>query len=306
MIRAHEKLDDSIISNFVAVDHHQFSDFTPENLDEFNRILKSLLTNRIQPFADVIRAVHDHLNDRVGHPSVLKEHYAEIIDDIYQTYLEVGGTGTVADMLSCLDKSDVKVGTPEDVAAGISTSKTTSAVAWKRLFDEHLNDSNAHEELLNSIDIPKPFKSFPSLVFNDMVPLASGSVVDLAPVWNEDGTTIAFNVAISDYTGDLFELEFGDKTLKLTCDENTVSVIANRTFLTSVPRVIGPYLLKLNETNVYLVNSSTRAEVDYPSRYDEPSTFTLATAIGGRSSIIADFILYSQMCPIDSEDYFFH
>ena len=218
-----EDLSDSTVSGFHTIDTRRFEGFTPQNLDEFNRILLSIKKNDKFHFLETFRQqIESHIANPAGHRLAFNLLEDEIVEQLYTLYTNFGYTGTKLDMLQSVYK-DVTVGDSDDVKAGIAFDKAMHTVFWKQWFDSHNDGLGSH------MTIRKAF--YPISTVNKV---AIANINDYNPTdeiifkenWNSSEMTINF---MYDYktkvNGTLFMIIFDDDTsLEVTGNDTGVTI----------------------------------------------------------------------------------
>lgn len=219
-----EDLSDSTVSGFHTIDTRRFEGFTPQNLDEFNRILLSIKKNDKFHFLETFRQqIESHIANPAGHLLSFSLLEDEIVDHLYVMYTDRGYTGSKLDMLENFHKN-IEVGNNDDIKAGISFEKAMSTVFWKQWFDEHNDGLGSHMTIRRAFYPVNTVNKVAALSVNDYNPVKE---LTIDKNWNSSEMTVTFDYDCSKkVTGSLFDIYFDDdKLMEIVGSDTGVKLI---------------------------------------------------------------------------------
>lgn len=218
-----EDLSDSTVSGFHTIDTRRFEGFTPQNLDEFNRILLSIKKNDKFHFLETFRQqIESHIANPAGHRLAFNLLEDEIVEQLYTLYTNFGYTGTKLDMLQSVYK-DIVVGDSDDVKAGIAFDKAMHTVFWKQWFEKHDTGLGSHMTIRKAFYPVNTVNKVAAVNINDYNPTKE---VTFDKNWNSSEMTINFTYDYSTkVNGTLFMIIFDDDTsMEVTGNDTGVTV----------------------------------------------------------------------------------
>jgi hypothetical protein len=218
-----EDLSDSTVSGFHTIDTRRFEGFTPQNLDEFNRILLSIKKNDKFNFLESFRQqIESHIANPAGHRLAFNLLEDEIVEQLYTLYTNSGYTGTKLDMLQSVYKN-ITVGDSDDVKAGIAFDKAMHVVFWKQWFDKHNDGLDSHMTIRKAFYPVNTVNKVAAVNINDYNPTKE---VTFDKNWNSSEMTINFTYDFSTkVNGELFMIIFdNDTSMEITGSDTGVTV----------------------------------------------------------------------------------
>lgn len=120
----------------------------PELLSEINNIKKILSKEKIEElFVLLENHLHDNLNP---HELTLETLGTSVIYELYNTWIDKGYVGSVDDFLKVLFQY-VEIATPMETLHNPDSSKLVSIKGSKFIYDNHIQDPNAHDEMFRAM-----------------------------------------------------------------------------------------------------------------------------------------------------------
>jgi hypothetical protein len=133
----------------------------PEILNEIRKIKKSFDPQILER---MMLLLEDHIhNSNNPHKTTIDSMGTSVIAELYKEWTNLGYTGSIDTFIKILFQY-IEIADIETTRAGVSSSKLVSVKGAKRIYDEHLEDPNAHNEM-----------------FRDMLP---GIVPNTYPTWS--------------------------------------------------------------------------------------------------------------------------
>ena len=134
---------------------HTFSTYTYRNFSErMISDLEQIICNfsqlpRYQALREFYTKLQDHLNNQPkAHNFDIHPFSQQLVQQMYQAYLNSGYTGTISDMLMGLIKN-VNIATAKDSSAGFSSTKAETVDGFDTRLDKHNKLRKAHMNLYN-------------------------------------------------------------------------------------------------------------------------------------------------------------
>lgn len=249
--------DDSKVSGFNTISTYRFEEFTDRNLSELERVLISLRSSKdFQNISQFYTKLQEHLKSTSPHSINTSSYTDTFIDQLYAVYRKYGGTSKRENMLLEVEKN-IPIATNSDVTAGINDNKAVSAVQFKRMFDEHKNNLNAHVKLRDAILLDHIFTGCATLHLSSIFSTDSNTI-DVTDIWNStEGTLVLKNKIRAN--GTLFTVNDNSNQLIAVTHQDgiiTIDINGNTTDL-AIPDglVKETIVISYNPTNTILANS---------------------------------------------------
>lgn len=161
---------DAKVSGFSEVSGYKYDGFNEHVMSELEQILIKFSglpkTQALIRFYDDVQ--HHLFEDPTAHGFSVVPFANQLIQQLYQVYLNYGYTGSVADMLFSFTKS-LEVATHTDVISSWNREKALQSCEWNYLFNEHNSDPKAHPELYTLFNQKAPVNLEPNFYFSYFV-----------------------------------------------------------------------------------------------------------------------------------------
>ena len=298
-----EDLSDSAVSGFHTIDTVRYENFTPQNLDEFNRILLAIKKNGKFNFLTEFREkLESHIANPAGHEFDLTLLEDEIVDQMYVVFTNYGYTGSKFDMLNNIYK-DVTVGNDTDINAGISYDKAMSVIYWKKWFDKHELNLGSHMSIRNIFYHKNTVNIHPIVSITDYNKTTG---VDISTIWNGYNGLVVFTYDWKNKktTGNLFSITTENGTVSCNVSTTGVSVVVDGNTL-SIPfnktSTSNTYLFLFDHNHIVFRDANNRKVIDLSDQNNGSNSLT-GTGVG---------IAFTGTCGVNSDgickfDYYNH
>lgn len=181
--------DNSKITGFDTLSTLRFEGFTERNMSELEQILHNLdKSESVQNIKDLYINIYNHVHSSGGHNIDLSAYKDTFLGRLYEVYRRYGNTGTMLDMLQCIEKN-IPIATNNDIDAGFNTTKAVTAMQFKSVFKKHIDNPSAHKRVYDALVPRSTFVSTPTLaIMNTTEDMMLGNAQDF---WNtHDGTMV--------------------------------------------------------------------------------------------------------------------
>ena len=252
------------VSNFSEISSHKYDKFNEMVLSQLEQIIINF-TNlpRVQALIQFYDTVNNHIfHEPKAHGFSINPYKSELINQLYQVYLNFGYTGDAKQMLFSFIKN-IEIATHEDINYGWDKTKALPLSGWNTLFKKHDDNPKAHQELYDlfnqyGVKFLEPYFYFNYCgLDNDVLFNQTDFTIDK---WNQNRGTLycEFNLNKSNITDNvltLFRLKALDKEIKFE-----VQVIDEKL-----------YLAFNSGSNIYLLKSpiETKGLDRFIITYDE-------------------------------------
>ena len=279
------------VRGFSGIFTDRYEGFTERTVDELYRIAVNIEnSDKYAAASKILKEIYKHLDVKFAHDFKLNS--ADILDQLYQTYIDAGYNKSKDEFIKDVSKN-IQIGTTEDIAAGINDSKAVDSVTWRRYWLEHLNSLGAHINIRNSISPNQCVNSYPIFYFDCNSQRYMKPIYSLTDKWNSDGMTMVFKY--TGKTGEVFRVSFGSGDLIVECDDTNLVVKFADTTLCSISHT---------ELNVYTyVLVCTPKEVVVRNELDRVSVRTDSIVLdSGNSSSTGGWVLPSDATTLQFTD----
>ena len=136
------------VSNFSEISTYKYDRFNEMVLSQLEQIIINF-TNlpRVQALIQFYDTVDKHIfHEPKAHGFSINPYKSELINQLYQVYLNFGYTGDVKQMLFSFIKN-IEIATHEDINYGWDKTKALPLSGWNTLFKKHDENPKAHQEL---------------------------------------------------------------------------------------------------------------------------------------------------------------
>ena len=133
-----------------------FSEISPYKYDGFNENILSQLVQIVVNFTNLPRVqaliqFYDTVNNHIfhepkAHNFSITPYKSELLNQLYQVYLNFGYTGDIKQMLFSFIKN-IEIASHEDINFGWNKTKALNLQGWNTLFQKHDSNPKAHQEL---------------------------------------------------------------------------------------------------------------------------------------------------------------
>lgn len=252
------------VSNFSEISSYKYDKFNEMVLSQLEQIIINF-TNlpRVQALIQFYDTVNNHIfHEPKAHGFSINPYKSELINQLYQVYLNFGYTGDPKQMLFSFIKN-IEIATHEDINYGWDKTKALPLSGWNTLFKKHDDNPKAHQELYDlfnqyGVKFLEPYFYFNYCgLDNDVLFNQNDFTIDK---WNQNRGTLycEFNLSKSNITDNvltLFRLKALDKEIKFE-----VQVIDGKL-----------YLAFNSGSNIYLLKSpiETKGLDRFIITYDE-------------------------------------
>ena len=175
---------DASVSGFSEISGYKYDGFNEHVMSELEQILMKFTglpkTQSLIRFYDSVQ--HHLFEDPTAHGFSIVPFAEQLVQQLYQVYLNHGYTGSVKDMLFSFTKS-MEVATHTDVISSWNREKALTLAEWNYLFQEHDSDPEAHPDLYELFNQKAPVNLEPNFYF-------SYFVTDNSSLLSNDGYTL--------------------------------------------------------------------------------------------------------------------
>lgn len=175
------------IQGFHSVGIENSREFNEKTLSELERIINAFMASpKAISLAKFYSTLESHLEAiEDPHELDISLFSQELINTLYQYYLDQGYTGSVFEMLKSIVKTKVEVATVRETLANNTSTKAVNLTDWEALFNKHEAET-LHNNLLDIFTRQRGFNIYPQLSLNYLYD--THKLVHKIPHWDYCGT----------------------------------------------------------------------------------------------------------------------